>query len=63
VNDVLDDAVSEMRAIVLWSRDGLHQEHGEALRMIATACETVAASERLRSVLASFGVQEQAAGN
>jgi guanylate kinase len=56
VNDVLDDAVAELRAIVLWARLGMKQEHGAIVREIAASCETRTGSPRLRAVLASFGV-------
>jgi guanylate kinase len=56
VNDVLDHAVAEMRAIVLWARLGMKQEDGAAIREMAASCETRASSPRLRSVLTSFGV-------
>jgi len=56
VNDVLDHAVAELRAIVLWARLGMKQEDGATVREIAASCETQANSPRLRSVLASFGV-------
>ena len=56
VNDVLDDAVAELRAIVLWARLGMKQEDAAAIREMAASCETRASSPRLRAVLASFGV-------
>jgi guanylate kinase len=56
VNDVLDDAVAELRAIVLWARLGMKQPDATAMREMAASCETRAGSQRLRSVLASFGV-------
>lgn len=49
VNDVLDQAVSEMKAIVLFergSRDGV--------QALAESCRTDAASPRLKSALATF---------
>jgi len=58
INDVLDDAVAEMRAIVLWARHGMQQPDAEALRDMAVNCETRAASGRLRSVLAGFGMAQ-----
>jgi guanylate kinase len=57
VNDVLDNAVAELRAIVLWSRHGLLQEEGAALGALARSCETSVHSDRLRAVLASFGME------
>jgi len=56
VNDVLDDAVAEMRAIVLWARLGAEQPDAAAIRAMAASCETRASSPRLRGVLASFGI-------
>jgi guanylate kinase len=56
INDVLDDAEAELRAIVLWTRHGMKQENGETLREMAASCETAAASERLQRVLHSFGL-------
>ena len=51
INDVLDQATAEMRAIVL-------SERGLADGVMATAesCRTAARSPRLLSVLASFGI-------
>ena len=48
VNDVLDQAVAEMRAVVLCERG----EHG--VEALASACRTDAASPRLRAALDSF---------
>ena len=51
VNDVLDDAVAEMRAVVL-------SERGEAeagVEALAATCLTNVGSERLRAALRSFG--------
>ncbi|SNS43942.1 guanylate kinase [Granulicella rosea] len=49
VNDVLDQAVAEMRAVVLCER-------GEpGVEALASACRTDAASPRLAAALASFG--------
>jgi len=56
VNDVLDDAVAEMRAIVLWARLGMQQEDAAAVRETAASCETRESSPRLRGVLSSFGI-------
>ena len=50
VNDVLDTAVSEMRAIVLLSR----QVDDAAHRQLADCCETSQEPQRLRSALAMF---------
>jgi guanylate kinase len=49
VNDVLDQAVKEMKAIVLCERND-----PEAAREIAASCRTDAASPRLREALATF---------
>jgi guanylate kinase len=51
VNDVLDDAVAEMRAVVLRERG----QGDVALKELAASCETKARSARLRSALQSFG--------
>jgi guanylate kinase len=51
VNDVLDQAAAEMRAIVLEER-GEHADSGPA----AETCLTRHRSSRLTSALASFGV-------
>jgi guanylate kinase len=50
VNDVLDQAVSEMRAIVLTER-GVE----DGVRAVAASCRTSAASPRLQAALGSFG--------
>ena len=50
VNDVLEQAVAEMRAIVLFERG----ERGE-VQAVAASCRTDAASLRLSSALGSFG--------
>jgi guanylate kinase len=52
VNDVLDEAASEMRAIVLVARG--HGERNDA--ETAQGCLTAARSKRLEAALASFGV-------
>jgi guanylate kinase len=52
VNDVLDQAASEMRAIVLVARG--HGERNDA--ETAQGCLTAARSKRLEAALASFGV-------
>ena len=51
VNDVLDDAVAEMRAVVLWERG----EADGALRGLAASCRTDGGSARLVAALGSFG--------
>ncbi len=50
INDVLDQAVSEMRAIVLTERGG-----GDGVQALAESCRTSAHSARLQKVLAAFG--------
>jgi len=62
VNDVLDNAVAELRAIVLWARLGAQQPDAEAVRAMAASCETSAGSPRLRAVLESFGITGPAPG-
>ena len=49
VNDVLDQAVAEMRAIVL------HERGEEGFEAVANSCRTDAASSKLKAVLAAFG--------
>jgi guanylate kinase len=49
VNDVLDQAVAEMRAIVL------HERGEEGFEALANSCRTDAASPKLKAVLAAFG--------
>jgi guanylate kinase len=51
VNDVLDQAVAEMRAIVLCERGVL-----DGVQAIASSCRTDAASPRLRAALDTFDV-------
>jgi guanylate kinase len=51
VNDVLDQAVAEMRAIVLWER-GVR----DGVQAVASSCRTDAASPRLRRALETFKV-------
>ena len=51
VNDVLDQAVTEMRAIVLWERDA-----ADAVRAMAASCRTRSASARLREALHTFDI-------
>ncbi len=52
VNDVLDEAASEMRAIVLKSRGEATEQDGA----LAVQCLTGARSPRLEAALESFGV-------
>jgi guanylate kinase len=49
VNDVLDQAAAEMRAIVLSERG-----EDDGVRMVAAGCRTDAASSRLKTVLQTF---------
>src|SRR4030081_3821914 len=51
VNDVLDQAVKEMRAIVLCERG-----QRDGVQAIASSCRTDAASPRLRAALETFNV-------
>jgi guanylate kinase len=51
VNDVLDDAVAEMRAVVLTERGGAD----DAVEALAATCRTTAGSVRLQAALGSFG--------
>jgi guanylate kinase len=53
VNDVLDDAVAELRAIVLAER-GPSPELTDAVAALAASCRTDRASEHLKLALASF---------
>jgi guanylate kinase len=50
VNDVLDQAVAEMRAIVLFER-GVR----DGVQAVAEDCRTVAASVKLKAALGTFG--------
>ncbi|GGG76619.1 guanylate kinase [Edaphobacter dinghuensis] len=50
VNDVLEQAVAEMRAIVLFERG-----EREGTQELAASCRTDAASQRLKSALQTFG--------
>ena len=50
VNDVLDDAVAEMRAVVLTERGA-----GDGVSELAASCRTDASSARLVAALGSFG--------
>ena len=49
VNDVLDQAVAEMRAIVLCERG-----ERDGVQALASSCRTDAASPRLRAALDTF---------
>jgi guanylate kinase len=49
VNDVLDEAVSELRAIVLCERGD-----SDGVQALASSCRTDAASPRLRAALSTF---------
>jgi guanylate kinase len=49
VNDVLDEAVAELRAIVLCERGD-----GDGVQALASSCRTDAASPRLRAALSTF---------
>jgi guanylate kinase len=51
VNDVLDQAVSELRAIVLCERG-----ERDGVQAVASSCRTDAASPRLRAALGTFGI-------
>lgn len=50
VNDVLEQAVTELRAIVLWERGVRNGVHA-----IASSCRTDAPSPKLRAALRTFG--------
>jgi guanylate kinase len=52
VNDVLDEAAAEMRAVVMHERG----EGGEETAAVAEQCRTRIHSKRLEAVLSSFGV-------
>ena len=52
VNDVLDQAVTEMRAIVLCERNDLGAD--DTIRRMAESCRTDSASLRLRDALTTF---------
>jgi guanylate kinase len=56
VNDLLDEAASEMRAIVLVARD----EANDFERTLAARCSTSAYSARLNFALKSFGIDDNA---
>ncbi len=49
VNDVLDDAVAEMRAVVLFERGA-----GDGVEEVAASCRTIAKAARLEAALGSF---------
>jgi guanylate kinase len=55
VNDLLDEAASEMRAIVLVSRD----EANSSETALAAQCSTSAQSARLNAALKSFGIDDK----
>ncbi len=50
VNDVLDEAVEELRAIVLYERGEV-----SGVDAIAASCRTAVASQKLRAALGTFG--------
>lgn len=50
VNDVLEQAVAEMRAVVLFERG-----ERDGVQVVAESCRTNAASQRLQSALQTFG--------
>jgi guanylate kinase len=50
VNDVLEQAVAEMRAVVLFERG-----ERDGVQAVAESCRTNAASQRLQSALQTFG--------
>ena len=50
VNDVLEQAVAEMRAVVLFERG-----ERDGVQAVAESCRTNAASQRLQSALRTFG--------
>jgi guanylate kinase len=52
INDVLDEAVTELRAIVEYERG----EGGEAAAAMAQQLRTTVRSSRLEAVLRSFGL-------
>jgi guanylate kinase len=52
INDVLDEAATEMRAVVMHER----REGGAEVAAIAEQCRTRIHSKRLEAVLSSFGV-------
>jgi guanylate kinase len=54
VNDVLDQAVREMRAIVLCERNDSTAD--DTIRQMAVSCRTDSASPRLREALLTFSV-------
>jgi guanylate kinase len=58
VNDVLDVAVQELRAIVLTERGGLESAEREALTGLADSCRTSEHSPRLELALQSFDPQK-----
>lgn len=50
VNDVLEQAVAEMRAVVLFERG-----ERDEVQIVAESCRTNAASQRLKNALQTFG--------
>src|ERR1700761_7174611 len=54
INDVLDEAVNELRAIVQFERG----EGGEEAAAVAQQCRTTVLSPRLKAVLKSFGISD-----
>jgi guanylate kinase len=52
INDILDEAATEMRAVVMHERG----EGGAETAAIADQCRTKIHSKRLEAVLSSFGV-------
>ena len=54
VNDVLEHAVEEMRAVVLCERG---EQCTDAMKSLANGCKTSLHSERLDAALGSFGVE------
>jgi guanylate kinase len=54
INDVLDEAVTELRAIVLFERG----EGGQAAAAVAQQLRTTVRSPRLKAVLKSFGISD-----
>lgn len=57
VNDVLEEAVSEMRAIVLEARGEIGSGANGSESSVAASCQTSTPSPRLRAALSSFGIE------